>query len=670
MPQKLHRFECDGRRYALDPETCFCFECDEISAAVLEHYPEEPVNRILHLLQDRFPRTELEEVIGELEWLRATRSILQTPKQEALVRRYEAERGLREMTVAARTGEGEAPGEGERAASAAGTGWRRWLSRTESGEETVRAGQTHALPALVAGAGRLLLAQSGLQREMQLRVLLEDAAPFREADFRREWTGVLQELCTLAGWAGKTMTVSVGLRLSAAAADKAPEALRGHKYTVWLVLPPEKLAAAGEDAWRSLADGKFGRLDQVSKTFASLEGVFEGRIAMTPGRAPFDGAVLALEKLGFQSVELNWETAFVAAPGLDPVAVGRSLKSNADDYAEALLQGRMFRAEPFATLFLQIFHGTPQFRRDPSGTNALAVNGRGEVFPGPGFLDHREFCISSLAVPPDGDALLRRFEDVGALTTSPCLRCWAAGLCGGGSAAVHAVRTGDFRTPDPAWCAAWCGWIEGAIAAFSRLSGAGVNFTRVFDTVSRKGKPSLLALAKALRQRVGMRPLEEADAPLLVRWENWNHASYFTFTERGTLLGAQYDREMDALHPSQGFQELLIIGRGGRPMGLVRMGPGMPPGTGWLWLYMRRQEDYGSGALQAALREFTDQALASTGLKRILAPAAADEAELSACLAAAGYVPAGALRGALFFKGAYHDVQLFCRESGLGPESG
>lgn len=669
MPRKLHRFECDGRRYALDTETCFCFECDEISAAVLRHYPEEPVNRILHLLQDRFPRTELEEVIGELEWLRATRSILQTQKQEALARRYEAERGLREMTVAAQTAEDEAAGEGERSSSAVGTGWRRWLPRTDTAADTVPAGRTNGLTTLVAGAGRLLLARSGPQREMQLRVLLENAVPFRDADFRRDWDGVLQELCTLAAWAGKTMTVSVGLRLPATAGDTAPEALRGHGYTAWFVLPPEKLAAAGENVWRGLADIKFGRLDQVSKAFASLDGVFEGRITMTPGRALFEGAVLALEKLGFQGIELDMEAAFVAAPGLDPVEVGRSLKSNADGYAGALLKGRMFRAEPFATLFLQIFHGTPQFRRDPSGANALAVNGRGEVYPGPGFLGRREFCVGRLAAPPEGDALLRRFEDVGALTTSPCLRCWAAGLCGGGSAAVHAARTGDFRTPDPAWCAAWRGWTEGAIAAFSRISGAGVNFTRVFDTVSRRGAPSLLALAKALRQRVGMRPLEEADAPLLVRWENWNHASYFTFTEQGTLLGAQYDREMDALHPAPGSQELLITGRGGRPMGLVRMAPGTPPGTGWLWLYMRRGEDYASEPLRAALREFAEQALAKTELKRIVAPAASGEEGLAECLSAAGFSPAGVLRSALFLQGAYHDVKIFCRESGPDPAS-
>ena len=66
----LHRFEVDGHFYALDPESCFCFECDAISWDVLEHYPHTPVNRILALLEDKHPRVELEEVVGELEWLR------------------------------------------------------------------------------------------------------------------------------------------------------------------------------------------------------------------------------------------------------------------------------------------------------------------------------------------------------------------------------------------------------------------------------------------------------------------------------------------------------------------------------------------------------------------------------------------------------------------------
>jgi len=663
MPQRLHRFECDGRRYALDPETCFCFECDEISAAVLEHYPEEPVNRILGILGERFARQELEEVIGELEWLRATRSILQPPKQEALARRYELERGLRELTVVLDLRDaGEAAG-GAPAEPAVG-GWRRWISGADAAEKARNSGAGNAPAAPVAEAGRLLLARSATQKELHLRVLAASLDFFRDTAFLSQWEAVLRELRTLAAWSGKALTVSVGVRLPDTAADTAPEPLRGQDYTAWFTLSPEKLAAADGNAWRALGVAKCGRLDQTAKSFTALRASFEGRLSVTPRGESFPGLVTALEKLGFPWMELDWEAAFAATPGLDAAAVGRSLKSNADDYADALLQGRMFRAEPFATLFLQIFHGTPAFRRDPSGANALAVDAGGGVFPGPGFFGREAFRAGTLAAPPsDADGTLARFEDVGALTTSPCVRCWAAGLCGGGSAAVHTARTGDFRTPDPAWCDAWRGWIEGAIAAFSRLSGAGVNFTRVFDSVAHRGKPSLLSLVKALRQRVGMRPLEEADAPLLVRWENWNHASYFTFTEHGTLLGAQYDREMDALHPVPGVQELLITGRGGRPLGLVRVAPGPPAGTAWLWLYMRREEDYRAERVSAALGELAGQALAATGLKRILAPAAPEEEALAACLRAAGFSPAGTLRGALFFKGSYRDVQVHVRES-------
>ena len=46
----IHRFERAGKRFAIDPETCFCFECDAVSWDVLDHYPHEPVNRIYHLL--------------------------------------------------------------------------------------------------------------------------------------------------------------------------------------------------------------------------------------------------------------------------------------------------------------------------------------------------------------------------------------------------------------------------------------------------------------------------------------------------------------------------------------------------------------------------------------------------------------------------------------------
>ncbi|MBM3290784.1 MAG: hypothetical protein FJY92_11595, partial [Candidatus Hydrogenedentes bacterium] len=61
----LHRFIEGDRRFAIDPETCFCFECDEISWEVLEYYPHASATRIFHLLGERYSTKELEEVIGE-----------------------------------------------------------------------------------------------------------------------------------------------------------------------------------------------------------------------------------------------------------------------------------------------------------------------------------------------------------------------------------------------------------------------------------------------------------------------------------------------------------------------------------------------------------------------------------------------------------------------------
>ncbi|HOH31668.1 MAG TPA: hypothetical protein PLC40_18470, partial [Candidatus Hydrogenedentes bacterium] len=97
----LHRFERDGRCYVIDTHTCFCFECDRISWDVLEYYPREPVNRIYHLLRDRHPRKELEEVVGELEWLRVTKAILAPLDDESFFKKAARAGGLKKLTLAA-----------------------------------------------------------------------------------------------------------------------------------------------------------------------------------------------------------------------------------------------------------------------------------------------------------------------------------------------------------------------------------------------------------------------------------------------------------------------------------------------------------------------------------------------------------------------------------------
>ena len=104
QPLMLHRFQIDDKRFVIDPTTCFCFECDHISWDVLEYYPQEPINRIYHLLEGRHPRKELEEVVGELEWLRVTKAILVSSKDEDLLKEAAETPDLQRVVVDAAAG--------------------------------------------------------------------------------------------------------------------------------------------------------------------------------------------------------------------------------------------------------------------------------------------------------------------------------------------------------------------------------------------------------------------------------------------------------------------------------------------------------------------------------------------------------------------------------------
>ena len=64
---KLHRFTDGNRRFALDPDTCFCFECDEICWEVIGLYPHTPVNRIYHLLEGRQQEFDIVRTVAAVE---------------------------------------------------------------------------------------------------------------------------------------------------------------------------------------------------------------------------------------------------------------------------------------------------------------------------------------------------------------------------------------------------------------------------------------------------------------------------------------------------------------------------------------------------------------------------------------------------------------------------
>lgn len=604
----LHRFEHAGRRYVIDPETCFCFECDAISWDVLEHYPDTPANRIRHLFSERHDPKEVEEVLGELAWLRSSKSILQPVDVKQQFEGLGKTEGLRSLTLIAPTAE-----------------------RVERG-------------------AALLLARSGEAQELTLE--LRWAAPPPRHELPRI-AAACAGAFALAEMAEKTLRVRA--RLEGVAPARADASLAGHRLSVAVE------AGAADDVesrLARLADAGAERLDRIAKALHTPAPI--GRVILEPGHAAFSGAVAALDKAGFAVIEVDVERALARDAGLDAAALLGGLREAAVYYAERLLAQHYFRLDPIAGLFWRIHNGTPLERHDPSGSGALCVAEDGGLYADAASAEAGARRLGSLEGGGLDAAERGPYLDLGVRTTPVCMGCWARHLCGGGTAAVHAARSGAVNAPDPAWCDAQRAWLEAAVAAFSLLSSQGVNFTRVYQNLTPQPRPSLWAMAKAaFRMQVGLRPLAEADAPLLAKWENWNDAAYFTASERGLMLATRYDREMDALHPSPYEHEFLLLRRDGAPMGLLRLRPEPVPGAARLWLYLRDERDYAAEGVRRSFRHLLGEAAKGQELRRLVAPVGPGEAGLAAFLEAAGFALEGVQREGLYLHGKYHDLRMY-----------
>ncbi|MBI2426174.1 MAG: SPASM domain-containing protein [Candidatus Hydrogenedentes bacterium] len=612
MAAALHRFEFSGRRYLVDPETCFCVECDEISWDVIAHYPAEPVNRILHLLQDKHPRKELEEVISELEWLRATEAILKRPDMQKLEAAYQVQHGLRELDVLLSGGPGDA--------------------------------------ALLQQAGTLLLAGAESMKTLTLRVHVPrlEAAPtelFDRLDALDRMAGIAQKQLTTVLAAGPLERASLGLT-----------ALQGHEiYLQYTLASPLQFEGLPE---------LLAQLSQrpISKWCKLLQGSEAGQagILLRPGAPAFSDAVTALEEAGFKRIVLDLDGAQIRGEDVSHEAWKTGLREAATHYAKHLLRGRYYRLEPIATLFKQIYEGKPVPRSDPSGTHALAVDAEGGIYPSVAFARQRKHLLGTLAQGIAARALRDSFENLGALTTPPCMRCWARNFCGGGSAAVHDALTGNFRSPDAAWCDSQRDWIASAIAAFNILTTEGVQFDRLYGALDRVPKPGLWEMARAvLKKQAGIRPIEEGDAALVARWENWSQAAYFLFKQNSMFMATAYDREMDALHPLPYEQEWVLLDHKAAPQGLLKVRPDAEHQLAWVYVFLKEPGLYADRTLQRSLRTMLDGTCKSGGVKALLAPVGPFDTGLADFLQGLGFQQAGHQRAALYVHGGYHDVRCY-----------
>ncbi|WP_226373902.1 radical SAM/SPASM domain-containing protein [Citrifermentans bemidjiense] len=103
-----------------------------------------------------------------------------------------------------------------------------------------------------------------------------------------------------------------------------------------------------------------------------------------------------------------------------------------------------------------------------AGTNTLAINSRGEIFPCIAFVDRDDFAMGKAGVDC-GLSLhdtLSGFEVDGQL---PCHSCWLRYDCAGGCYATHYDMTGNPRHPHPHYCESMKGRAEVYFYALTQM---------------------------------------------------------------------------------------------------------------------------------------------------------------------------------------------------------
>lgn len=599
MAGPLHRFERGGTRFAMDPDTVFCFQCDDISWDVLESYPGAHANRIAHELGSKHDSRVVHEVIGELEWLRISKSILQPVDFQASLK------ALDEFSH---------------------------LVCVEADLD----GASAVAPELLDGAARLLALRSGPKGGLTLRVRW----PASNTPPNAQLLDAITRSANNAAWAGKKVDIEfrvIGVNL------------RQPSITIDLCLP---IPSATFEYPAELNRDGFADLRTVVRIVDKFPGA---RLVWRPRANNVAETMKTICDAGLLRLEIDVEGAYLHAGPDGTPAMADALSEAARWYAEYLAKGGRARVEPFAELFRRVHAGDPRPRMDETGVRSLFIQPDGSVYPSEHFVEPTYRVGNVITGEWNEDASLP-FGDLGYPITAGCARCWARNVCGGGYAAIHRARTGAMRGPDPTWCDAHRAFLESAIAAFHAIAGAGLDYGRLHAHLGSAEGPGLLTRARVvLGPGIGLRPLREADAALLTRWESWRRAAYFLLNERNVLTGHQYAREMDALHPLPHEHEFVIVRRDGDPAGLLRLRPGCS-GTIDFYLYLHAENDYADKRMRKGLEGMLAQAFGEQHRRRVLLYSAPWEQPLRGLAESAGFRPSGPLRDALFTRGRYHDV--------------
>lgn len=209
----------------------------------------------------------------------------------------------------------------------------------------------------------------------------------------------------------------------------------------------------GENTWQRIADN--------IRNFPN-PGILGLRGTLTAFSHSYRETFLELTALGVGRIQLEYchEPGFHVNPIYEKLLVPperqlAELMEFVEYYVDWISGYRETREIPFLSNILdgitRIRRGSRFTRPCGAGTNTLAVNSRGAVFPCIAFVDREQFVMGEA----EAGRLLtlhRTLAEFEVDAQLPCRSCWLRYDCAGGCYATHYDMTGHTRHPHPDYC--------------------------------------------------------------------------------------------------------------------------------------------------------------------------------------------------------------------------
>lgn len=185
-----------------------------------------------------------------------------------------------------------------------------------------------------------------------------------------------------------------------------------------------------------------------------------------------------LTTLGVGRIQLEYchEPGYHQNPGHDKLIVPpdrqlAELREFVDYYVDYIGSYKNTRDIPFVSNLLDSIARTRRGNRFTrpcgAGTNTLAINSHGSVFPCIAFVERDDFAMGRAG--EESLSLHRTLEGFAVDRQLPCNACWLRYDCAGGCYATHYDKTGHAREPHPEYCRNMKGRAEIYLYALSQI---------------------------------------------------------------------------------------------------------------------------------------------------------------------------------------------------------